>query len=226
MNIQSVTFYNQKIQVLNHEGKPYVAMKSICENIGLDWRAQRQRILRNEVLANGVVMITTPSNGGSQEVTCLPLGMLNGWLFGIEIRRCKPEIRDVLRLYQTECFDVLYKHFMPLAGQLYPTVRSNIANAPENLQASRTFAIALMINGAKKHDEISNAYELLKRKLLKISDDAREIERMIHHIDINDGDIHDGFREAKTYLFLDGDIYKDAVPRAKAMYKPLGLDNR
>lgn len=120
MNIQSITFHNQEIQVLNHDGKPYVAMKSICENIGLDWRGQRQRILRNEVLSQGVVMITTPSKGGEQEVTCLPLGMLNGWLFGIEINRVKSEIKEVLRLYQLECFDVLYSHFLPSVAAVYP----------------------------------------------------------------------------------------------------------
>lgn len=36
MNIQSIQFHDQTIQVLHHEGRPYVAMKSICENIGLD----------------------------------------------------------------------------------------------------------------------------------------------------------------------------------------------
>ncbi|WP_077929210.1 phage antirepressor N-terminal domain-containing protein [Wohlfahrtiimonas populi] len=50
MNIQSVTFHNQEIQVLNHDGKPYVAMKPICTNIGLAWNAQYERINRNEVL--------------------------------------------------------------------------------------------------------------------------------------------------------------------------------
>jgi len=120
MNIQSVTFHNQEIQVLNHDGKPYVAMKSIVENIGLDWDSQKKRINRNEVLSQGKVMMTSPTNGGIQEMLCLPLGMLNGWLFGIEINRCKPEIRDILRLYQLECFDVLYKHFLPSVAEEQP----------------------------------------------------------------------------------------------------------
>lgn len=126
MNIQSVTFYNQEIQVLNHEGKPYVAMRSIVENIGLDWASQYRRINNNEVLSASVVMMTTKQKSGvKRELLCLPLGMLNGWLFGIEIKRCKPEIRDVLRLYQTECFDVLYKHFMPTHEKHYPTVKES-----------------------------------------------------------------------------------------------------
>ncbi|MGL4673739.1 MAG: phage antirepressor N-terminal domain-containing protein [Wohlfahrtiimonas sp.] len=123
MNIQSVTFHNQEIQVLNHDGKPYVAMRSVVENIGLDWSSQHKRIIRNEILSSSMVMMTTEQISGVQrELLCLPLGMLNGWLFGIEINRCKPEIRDILRLYQLECFDVLYKHFMPIAEESFPSV--------------------------------------------------------------------------------------------------------
>lgn len=64
MTIQTVHFHNQEIQVLNYEGKPYVVMKPICENIGLAWNGQLERIRRNGVLAQGIRMIRTPSKGG------------------------------------------------------------------------------------------------------------------------------------------------------------------
>lgn len=120
MNIQSIQFHNQEIQVLQHEGKPYVAMKSIVENIGLDWASQYRRIKNHAVLAQGVVMMTIPSKGGDQQFLSLPLGMLNGWLFGIEINRVKPEIRETLYLYQLECYDVLYNHFLPEVAAVHP----------------------------------------------------------------------------------------------------------
>lgn len=34
--LQTITFYDQKLTVLKHNEKPYVAMKPICENIGLE----------------------------------------------------------------------------------------------------------------------------------------------------------------------------------------------
>jgi P22_AR N-terminal domain len=117
-----IHFNNQSIQVAMHDGKPYVAMKSIVENIGLDWSAQAQRIKRHAVLRRGVVMITIPSKSGIQELVALPLSMLNGWLFGIDTNRVKPEIRDTLIQYQFECFDVLYRHFMPKAAELESAV--------------------------------------------------------------------------------------------------------
>lgn len=108
-----VKFNNQQVPVFFHNEKPYVVMKPICENIGLDWRSQLKRIKRNQVLNQGVVMMTTPSVKGDQDSVALPLGMLNGWLMGVDANKVKPEIKDTLVKYQLECYDVLYQHFMP-----------------------------------------------------------------------------------------------------------------
>ena len=111
--LETIQFHNQSLIILNHENKPYIAMKPVCENIGLDWHAQLNRINRHNVLNKGVVMIATPTKGGIQKLACLPISMINGWLFGIDTNRAKPEIRQKLEQYQSECFDVLYNHFMP-----------------------------------------------------------------------------------------------------------------
>ena len=122
--LETIQFHNQQLIVLNHENKPYIAMKPVCENIGLDWAAQLKRIKRHQVLSSGMVMMTTPSKQGLQEYVCLPISMLNGWLFGIDTNRVKPEIRQILEQYQLECFDVLYNHFMPKVAQQYPNTIS------------------------------------------------------------------------------------------------------
>ncbi|MCO6537832.1 MAG: phage antirepressor N-terminal domain-containing protein, partial [Gilliamella sp.] len=123
--IQLVQFHNQQISILNHNNKPYVAIKPICENIGLDWEAQRQRIKRNEILNSTAFMIkVVAKDGKNRDVLCLPLGYLNGWLAGIELSRVNPEIKPILKQYQLECFDVLYNHFMPKVAQKYPNTIS------------------------------------------------------------------------------------------------------
>ena len=122
--LETIQFHNQSLVVLNHENKPYIAMKPVCENIGLDWEAQRQRIKRHHVLSKGAFMIKVPSKGGEQQYLCLPISMLNGWLFGIDTNRVKPEIRQKLEQYQLECFDVLYNHFMPKVAQQSPNTIS------------------------------------------------------------------------------------------------------
>ena len=122
--LETIQFHNQSLIVLNHENKPYIAMKPVCENIGLNWAAQFKRIQRHHVLGQGVVMMTIPSKSGNQEYLCLPISMLNGWLFGIDTNRVKPEIRQKLEQYQLECFDVLYNHFMPKVAQQFPNTIS------------------------------------------------------------------------------------------------------
>ncbi len=121
MNIQSIQFHDQEIQVLNYEGKSYVAMKSIVENIGLAWNAQIERIRRNKILNSTSRMIRSVADDGkNRELLCLPLGYLNGWLAGIDLNRVKPEIKPILELYQMECYDVLYNHFLPEVAAVHP----------------------------------------------------------------------------------------------------------
>ena len=59
MNAKSkiVKFNNQHIPVYFVGDKPFVAMKTICENIGLQWEAQLKRIKRNHVLNSTACMI-------------------------------------------------------------------------------------------------------------------------------------------------------------------------
>lgn len=108
-SLSTVTFHNHELITIQHDGKPYVAMKPIVEAIGLDWRSQLQRIKRHPILSASVVIITTQLENDSQrrEISFLPLSMLNGWLFGVDANRVKPEIRETLLTYQRECFDAL-----------------------------------------------------------------------------------------------------------------------
>lgn len=110
--IQTVDFHGQSLLTIQHDGKPYVGMKAVCENIGLGWRGQNERIQRHAVLKEGMRVIRTPSNGGEQSMLCLPLDMLNGWLFGVDVSRIKrEEVRERLLQYQRECFGVLYDYW-------------------------------------------------------------------------------------------------------------------
>lgn len=106
-----VKFHDQPIVAVEHEGQPYVSMKQICDNLDLERTAQIRRIKRHPVLSKGCAVIALPTTGGIQEAFCLPLSLLNGWLFGIEASRVRPEIRARLIQYQEECFDVLYRYF-------------------------------------------------------------------------------------------------------------------
>jgi hypothetical protein len=108
----TVDFHGQVLQVVERDGDAYVPIKPICVNLGIDWVGQYQRIKRDEVLNQGMCVIHTPSGGGLQDMVCLPLEYLNGWLFGIDDRRVAPGIRDALILYKREAYKVLHAYFI------------------------------------------------------------------------------------------------------------------
>lgn len=110
----TVDFYGQKlISSKNEHGNILVAMKPICENIGLDWEAQRQRIQRDSVLNSSTCVIkAVAEDGKNREMLALPLEMLNGWLFGIDENRIYyPGTKDTIIKYKQECFNALYNYY-------------------------------------------------------------------------------------------------------------------
>lgn len=119
--LATIQFHDQTILAIDAEGTHYVAMKPIVENIGLQWEAQLKRIQRHPVLSKGMSIMDTPSNGGVQRTYCLPVDMLNGWLFGVDVNRVRPELRPRLMQYQLECFGVLYAHFNKRQPEALPS---------------------------------------------------------------------------------------------------------
>lgn len=135
----TVQFHNQPIVAIEKEGKHFVAMRQIAENIGLDWKAQYARITRHAILKTSVVIMTTVADDDrDRAMVCLPLDMLNGWLFGVDVNRVKPAIKEKLMQYQRECFSVLNAHFnkrqqpvqqsLPQLDQITPSVYAPIPN--------------------------------------------------------------------------------------------------
>lgn len=109
--VATITFHGQQLITAKNGNQIVVAMKPIVENIGLQWEAQYKRIKRHSVMSKGMSIMDIPSDGGIQATTMLPLKMLNGWLFGVEANRVKPECRDKVIQYQEECFDALYSYW-------------------------------------------------------------------------------------------------------------------
>ena len=139
ISTQTISFNNQSLITIEQNGNHYVAMKPICENIGLAWEPQVLRIKRDEVLSQGMIVMITPTNGGNQNMICLPIEYLNGWLFGIDINRCKPEIRDTLIKYKKECYQALHDYWFNGKAERETTVddRTGLRNAVNMLVSKK-----------------------------------------------------------------------------------------
>jgi len=116
--VEQVEFQGQTLWAASEDGAIYVAVKPICEALGLSLEGQRQRIKRDEVLSEGACVIHAPSPGGVQPTYSLRLDLLNGWLFGIDDRRVRDAAtRERVLTYKRECYRVLFEHFHGRAAE-------------------------------------------------------------------------------------------------------------
>ena len=140
ISTQTVSFNNQSLITIEQNGVHYVAMKPICENIGIQWESQYNRIRRDDVL-NSVIFIMnmTGSDSKNYQMICLPIEYLNGWLFGIDINRCKPEIRDTLIKYKKECYQALHDYWFNGKAERKTTAddRTGLRNAVNMLVSTK-----------------------------------------------------------------------------------------
>jgi hypothetical protein len=111
--IQRVPFHGLSLSAVLVNGAPFVAIRPICDSLGLDWSSQRKRINRDTELKTSVVVMTTQLPGDTQarKVAFLPLDRLNGWLFGVDVARVREELRERMNWYRRECYAVLARHF-------------------------------------------------------------------------------------------------------------------
>jgi hypothetical protein len=120
---REIEFYEDEITavlVKEEDGnqRVYVPIRPICDYLGVNWSGQRQRINRDPILSeviSGVVVTPTPRDNkyaNPQEMLCIPLDFLNGFLFGINANRVKEEVRERLLIYQRECYRVLSDAFL------------------------------------------------------------------------------------------------------------------
>ena len=106
----SVDFYGDKVFLVEWNGEPYVPVKPICENLGLDWAGQFRK-LKAEKQRWQVSSIPQQAGKAVQEMLCLPLRKLPAWLMSISPRKVKPELREKLIKYQEECDKVLWDYW-------------------------------------------------------------------------------------------------------------------
>ncbi|OOF84636.1 ATPase [Rodentibacter ratti] len=167
MKTLKAKFLGLDILVINHENKPYVAMKQIAENIGLDWKAQYRRISENEVLNSTMVIMTTVAEDGkNREMVCLPLHYLNGWLFGVKVSKVKPELRAKLIEYQKYCYEALWDYWT-LGVAKWEDIRQQREELEENESESKKRGSEAG-RALQKRKKEKHAYEEVRQRLAQM----------------------------------------------------------
>ncbi|MFC6790566.1 phage antirepressor N-terminal domain-containing protein [Methylobacterium komagatae] len=109
--ISTVDFKDDTLFAVERDDGRFLAVTPVCRSLGLDAQKQRNRIEADPILAEGVCQVAYPSAGGVQDMFCLRLDLVNGWLFSINDKMVKEEARERVLAYKRECYAVLFRHF-------------------------------------------------------------------------------------------------------------------
>lgn len=106
-----IQFHGDTLWAIELADRIDVACKPISDRLGLSWPRQFRRLTTDPILSQGIAQRAIPTPSGVQEMLCLRLDLVPGWLFGIDSRRVRPSIQEVVLRYQLECYRVLFEHF-------------------------------------------------------------------------------------------------------------------
>ncbi len=133
----SVAKVNNVDIIIIENGEKRVAVKPICEALGVSWQGQFERLKTDPILNSVIKMIlTTGSDGKTYEMVTIPFKYVFGWLFLIDSRKVKEEARDAVIKYQLECYNALYDHFR-LMEEYFEERSKRLTEAAKRLEEDR-----------------------------------------------------------------------------------------
>lgn len=106
MEKKFLDFNGKQLYFTLEEGVWYVALKPICEALGVQWNQQHQNVKHDKILgpASRLCEIQVPDDQG-RSFFCLPEKFVYGWLF--QIQSDSPELVE----FKWKCYEILYDHF-------------------------------------------------------------------------------------------------------------------
>lgn len=105
-----IPFKSTTITAMSDEGKPLVSIRHICESLGIDRKAQQDK-LKSKTWARGVMIPLRDSAGRVQEMHMIDRRTMTMWLATIDTNRIKEESRPLLEAFQNEAADALDAYF-------------------------------------------------------------------------------------------------------------------
>ena len=113
MKTEVIKIENWMIECPVVNDQRYVAIKPVCEILGVDPDSQRQVIQTHPLFASTAVFNPVVAGDGKQrEMLCLPLKRFFLWLGGIHPNKVKEEARENVLRYQELISDILYEKFV------------------------------------------------------------------------------------------------------------------
>lgn len=97
---------NSTLQSVEYKKQRWVALRPICEDLGIDIDSQRKKLKEQQRWTCGDITVRD-SVGRKQVMTCILVDHIAGWLFSINPSKVSENVRDKLMAYQDECHKAL-----------------------------------------------------------------------------------------------------------------------
>lgn len=147
---------NTEILIIQTNGEKRIAIKPICDALGIDFSSQLQRIKRDEILSSTMVMVTTVGGDEKQrEMATIPFKFAFGWLFTIDTSKVREEAKEQVINYKLECYEALYSHFTELddylkyRNELAEQIWDQVEAAREDFKMAKTRLETLKVEFAE-----------------------------------------------------------------------------
>jgi hypothetical protein len=99
-------FNSKTLMFLSENGQWWIALKPICEALGVNWKYQHDKLIKDKnlgQLSRNIGMVAL--DGKIRKMTSLPETVIYGWIFKLE------SVAEGMYEYQWKCYNALYNHF-------------------------------------------------------------------------------------------------------------------
>lgn len=128
MTTKTIKVNNQDIMFIISGNEKFVAIKPICEALGVKYDTQIEKINNDEILSQLTPLRgATGADGKTYEMRVIPLRFVFGWLFTINPKNVKPEVKDQIIAYRMECYNALFDMFTKRTSILKEKTECQIA---------------------------------------------------------------------------------------------------
>lgn len=162
----------------------YVALRPVCEALGLDFSGQLQRLRNQAWTCMGVIPTQMPGDDQSREMTFIDRRTFTMWLATIDTGRLKNDhTRELVRTYQCEAADALDRYFHEGAAINPRAVQSPNAEDPALVKAAGLADIIGRFRGIIDDDYLDTKARIV---LARAMGDTPEIEASARPLYIQD----------------------------------------
>ena len=121
--------YNFSVPVFEKDGKIWVALKPLCETLGVARFNQQKKVRKSDTIM-WYDIILHDSIGREQSMLCIEIDSIGEWIFSINPKKVKPELVEKLMVFRKKLQVVLYQ---AVTGVIDPNMVHKLTEQVETL---------------------------------------------------------------------------------------------